>query len=308
MKIGIAFPQYEIGSDPGAIKAFGQAAEQLGFDYILFYDHVVGQPRHRGPENYDHTYDFHEPLVTSAFLAGVTNRIGLSQGVLIMAQRQTVLLAKQAAEVDVLSGGRLRLVGGIGYQKFEYDALDVDFAARGARSAEQIEVMRALWTQDHVSFSGRFHGFSDIGMRPRPVQRPIPIWLGGHVDAVLRRAARLADGFLVSSKSMATQSQVTLVEARAVRDRLHLYLREAGRDPAAFGFECRVAMANWRNSLAANPSVPRVVDTSPEQCAAELADWAALGATHMSFNTIDAGLATVDAHVGAMQRFMSARA
>ncbi len=309
MKVGIVFPQYEIDADGGAIKAFAQAAEELGFDYIVFYDHVVGQPPFRNPDNYDHTYNFHEPLVTSGFMAGVTSRIGFSQGVLILAQRQTVLMAKQAAQVDVLSGGRLRIVGGTGYQKFEYEALDISehYDARGARSAEQIEVMRALWTQDYVTFKGRFHNFTDIGMRPQPVQRPIPIWLGGHIEAVYKRAAKLADGFTLSSKSRVTNNQMSLAEARDVRLRLDHHLKAAGRDPASFGYESRVAIANWRNSYATNRSVPRVIDTEPEECAALLAEWAAVGATHMYFSTIDAGFSTVDQHVAYMRRFAQAR-
>jgi probable F420-dependent oxidoreductase len=305
MQIGVVFPTYEIGTDPEAIKAFGQAADELGFDYLLVYDHVVGSPPQPGRlAYYDETTDFHEPLILSAYLAGVTKRIAFSQGILILPQRQTVLLAKQAAEIDVLSKGRFRLAGGIGYQEFEYEALGVDYQARGARSEEQIIVMRRLWTESVVTFHGRFHRLDAVGIRPLPVQRPIPVWLGGKVDAVLRRAARVADGFAFSPKSK-SPGPASIEEASEVLATLRKYLVEAGRDPAQFAFEARVNMCDWRNWLDSKPDVPRTIARTPEACAEALPDWRAMGATHMAFASVDTGF-DADGHIEAMRQFMAA--
>src|SRR5947207_13234197 len=205
MRIGVVFPQTEIGDDPIAIRDYAQAAEQLGYQHLLIYDHVLGasianRPDWRGPYTSDTL--FHEPFVLFGYLAGLTKRIELVTGVIVLPQRQTALVAKQAAEIDVLSGGRLRLGIGVGWNEVEYEALGQDFHTRGRRSVEQIAVLRALLTQEVVDFHGHWHHITHAGLNPQPVQRPIPIWFGVGSsqnpyppEAVLRRVARLADGW-----------------------------------------------------------------------------------------------------------------
>ena len=231
MQIGVVFPQLEIGSDPVAIRDYAQAAESLGYDHLLVYDHVLGANREthewlRGP--YRHPDAFHEPFVLFGYLAGLTRKIELVTGILILPQRQTALVAKQAAEVDVLSGGRLRLGIGIGWNSVEYEALNEDFTNRGRRSEEQIEVMRALWTNDLVTFKGRWHTITDAGINPLPVQRPIPIWFGGYDDRVLRRIGRIGDGWIIAGGGNTPTPEVT-----SAVDRVKRYTRDAGRDPSA---------------------------------------------------------------------------
>ena len=231
MRIGCTFPQQDIGNDPSALRDFAQAAESLGYSHITIYDHVLGAvhagraPALEGP--YTPEDAFHEPFVALAFLAAVTSRIELCTGVLVLPQRQTVLAAKQAAELDILSRGRLRLAVGTGWNYVEYQGLGMDWNSRGVRYEEQIELMRKLWTEPVLDYSGRFHRIDRAGILPRPA-RPIPIWLGGAHDRVLRRAARLGDGFLFSRGGPRS-----LASARIVRD----YVSQNGRDPAKFGIE-----------------------------------------------------------------------
>ena len=210
MRLGVVFPQTEIGTDPGPIRAFAQAAEELGYLHILAFDHVLGADiRDRPGWNgaYDYTHLFHEPFVLFGYLAAVTSRAELVTSVLILGQRQTALVAKQAAEVDVLTGGRLRLGIGIGWNEVEYEALNENFHNRGARSEEQVALMRALWTQEVVNFDGRWHKVTAAGINPLPVQRPISVWFGGRADAVLRRIARIGDGFIMSSNQPPQRAQ-----------------------------------------------------------------------------------------------------
>src|SRR4030088_2920597 len=200
MRIGVVFPQTEIGAEAGAARAYVQRVDELGFRHLLAYDHVVGADPavHAGWAGpYDVHTTFHEPLVMFGYLAAVTTTLELVTGVIILPQRQAVLVAKQAAEVDLLSEGRLRLGVGLGWNAVEYEALGENFTNRGKRSEEQIAVMRALWTQDVVDFHGRWHHISHAGLNPLPIQRPIPLWLGGGrpgVEAVIERIGRLADG------------------------------------------------------------------------------------------------------------------
>ena len=197
MKPNAFFPSLDIGTDPAKIRDWAQAAEDLGYAYIEVPDHVFGAKGRDGwVPLYNEKDPFHETFVTLGFLAAVTKTIGLSTGILIAPQRQTGVIAKQAAEVDILSGGRLRLGIGVGWNHVEYAALGVDWKTRGARQAEQVEVLRRLWSGDLVSFTGRFHNLQDVSIVPPPVQRPIPIWFGGSSDAVIRRAARLGDGWM----------------------------------------------------------------------------------------------------------------
>src|SRR2546421_9219058 len=203
MHYGVVFPQIEFGNDIQAIKDYAQTAEALGYDYLLVYDHVLGahpnrEPKLTGP--YTHEHPFHEPMVLFGFLAGVTTRLQLTTGIVILPQRQTVLVAKQAAEIDVLSGGRLRLGIGLGWNYVEYEALGENFKNRGIRVEEQIAVLRKLWTEPLVNFHGTYHVINNAGLTPLPVQRPIPIWFGGSAEPALRRAARLGDGWMPAGR------------------------------------------------------------------------------------------------------------
>ncbi|HEX9921222.1 MAG TPA: LLM class F420-dependent oxidoreductase, partial [Anaerolineae bacterium] len=194
MKLGVVFPQTEIGHDPAMIKDYVQTAEGLGYAYLLAYDHVLGaNPDRPGGWQGPYTYrdSFHEPLVLYGYLAGLTQTIEFVSGILILPQRQTVLVAKQAAQVDLLSGGCLRLGVGIGWNAVEFEALGQDFHTRGKRIEEQVTLLRELWTKPLVTFEGAGHTISAAGLNPLPVQRPIPIWFGGMADVVLRRTARL---------------------------------------------------------------------------------------------------------------------
>jgi probable F420-dependent oxidoreductase len=282
MRIGVVFPQTEIGADPYYIKDFAQTAEELGFAHILAYDHVIGanpasRPGWKPP--YSHLDIFHEPFVLFSYLAGVTTKIELVTGVIILPQRQTVLVAKQAAALDVLSGGRLRFGIGIGWNPVEYEALGEDFQNRGRRSEEQIEVLRRLWTQELVNFEGRWHKITDAGIKPLPVQRPIPIWFGGGDERALSRLAKLGDGWfpLLGPDE----------KCRAAIEKIRGFAKEAGRDPNAIGIEGRISYGQG----------------APETWTRDLQSWNSLGATHVSFNTMKAGLNSPSAHIEAMRRF-----
>jgi probable F420-dependent oxidoreductase len=283
MKIGVVFPQTEIGNDPLVIRDYAQAVEGSGYDHLLAYDHVLGahpdrfEGRFRPP--YSHETPFHEPMVLFGYLAGLTSRIELVTGVLILPQRQTALVAKQAAEVDVLTGGRLRLGVGIGWNHVEYEALAEDFHNRGRRIEEQIAVMRRLWTEPLIDFDGKWHHIERAGINPMPVQRPIPVWMGGMAEPVLKRAARIADGWFPQFRPSP--------QAKETIERLHGHLRHAGRDPVEFGIEGRISVFN----------------TPEAEWAAVLEAWRGLGATHVTFNTMNVGLATPDAHLAAVRRF-----
>ena len=280
MRIGVTFPQTELGGDPSAVRTYGQRVEELGFSHVLVYDHVVGADPavHQGWAGpYDVHTTFHEPLVMFGYLAAVTTTLELVTGVIILPQRQAVLVAKQAAEVDLLSGGRLRLGVGLGWNTVEYEALNEDFTNRGRRLGEQIDVMRRLWTEQTVTFGGKHHRVTGAGLAPMPVQRPIPVWVGAASRPALERAGRLADGWF----PMETSPGAKLDESRDTVTRAAI---AAGRDPSTIGMEGRVA---WQGDA------QRVVD--------ELAQWAQSGATHMSVNTMGAGLRTVDEHLAALE-------
>jgi len=283
MNIGVVFPQVEIGNDPAAIRDYAQAVEAMGYTHILAFDHVLGanpasHPSLKGPYTYRHP--FHEPFVLYGFLAAVTRRVELVTGIVILPQRQTALVAKQAAAVDVLSGGRLRLGVAVGWNFVEYEALGEDFTTRGQRIEEQIEVMRALWTKELVTVRGRWHRITDAGINPPPVQRPIPIWIGGESERAVRRGARLADGWMPHFRPGP--------QAQEVVDRVHGWVKEAGRDPARFGIEGRFALAQ----------VPR------DQWGKELAAWRAMrGVTHVCVHTVGLGLESPADHVETLRRF-----
>jgi probable F420-dependent oxidoreductase len=278
MRVGVVFPQTELGGDPGAVRAYGQRVEELGFTHLLVYDHVVGADPavHKGWNGpYDVHTTFHEPFVMFGYLAAVTRALELVTGVIILPQRQTALVAKQAAEVDLLSEGRLRLGIGVGWNAVEYEALGQDFSKRGKRSAEQIALLRRLWTEPTVTFDGDFDRVTGAGLAPLPVQRPIPVWIGAASAPGYERAGRLADGWF---PMMAPGPE--LDDARAVVERA---AAGAGRDPATIGMEGRV---NWRDD--------------GEAVINELEAWARAGASHVSVNTMSAGLRTVDDHLAAL--------
>lgn len=289
MQLGVTFPQTEIGADPVALRDYAQAAEDLGFAHLIVYDHVIGADaqKHEGwAGGYTSKDMFHEPFVLFGYLAALTQRLELVTAVLILGQRQTALVAKQAAEVDVLSGGRIRLGIGVGWNHVEYEALGEDFHTRGRRSEEQVELLRALWTQEVIDFKGHWHRVTHAGINPLPVQRPIPIWIGagGRTHQVppevsLRRIGRIADGWF---PQFPPDDQ-----GREIIARVHGYAREAGRDPAAMGMEGRINMA----------------DGPAEFWATRAKEWEGLGATHFSMNTMRAGLKSPQEHIDAIRQF-----
>lgn len=286
-------PSTEIGNDPGAIRHWAQAVEELGFDYAAFVDHVLGpQQQDRDPAlwaPYDHTNLFHEPLVLAGFFAAATSTLEFQTNVVILPQRQVALLAKQCAEVAGLSGGRFRLGVGSGWNYVEYEALGVPWEGRGALMDEQIEVMRRLWTEELVDFDGDFHRIDRAAIAPRP-DAPVPIWFGGFADVALRRAARLGDGFTFTSSGGDTVETL---------ERLRTHIDAAGRDPGAFPVEFAIAFSSgpqrWERAM------QRAVDHH---------------VTHVSVNTMIAGaefygttppdLRTVDDHIAALEQFLSA--
>jgi probable F420-dependent oxidoreductase len=284
VQIGVTFPQTEIGTDPKTIRDYAQVAEDLGYEHLLAYDHVLGaDPTNReGWRGYTHQTMFHEPLTLFGYLAAVTQRLELVTGVIVLPQRQTALVAKQAAEVDVLSSGRLRLGVGIGWNAVEYEALGEDFSTRGARIEEQIEVMRLLWTKEVVSYEGEYHHIDEAGINPLPVRRPIPVWMGARADVGLRRTARVAEGWFPLGPLDDRMRE-------AVK-RLRHYVEEAGRDPESVGIEARLDMSR----------VPQ------EEWVPQTEAWRSLGATHISINTMNAGLGSPQEHIEAIQRYKEA--
>jgi len=298
MRIGVVFPQIEIGSDPAAVRAFAQAADDLGFDFLSAYDHVVGASaaaydKKRLPGPYRERHLFHEPLVLFGYLAGITRRIELATGILVLPQRQTVLVAKQAAEVDILSGGRLRLGVGTGWNDVEYTALNVPFAQRGKRIEQQVNLLRALWTQDLVEFEGDYDHVPNAGINPLPVQRPIPLWFGGTDERVIQRVGVMGDGWMPLFKQFEPGMARALsseLSPQEMFERMRGYARTAGRDPATIGIECRISYsrqdeADWHRTAGI---------------------FRAAGATHLSLVTMNAGFISPDQHIDAMVRMRAA--
>jgi probable F420-dependent oxidoreductase len=265
MQIGVVFPQTEIGPEPAVVREYAQVAESSGFAHLMVYDHVLGastvnRPDFRGP--YTDKSLFHEVFVLFGYLAGVAPGLELVTGVVILPQRQTALVAKQAAEIDVLTGGTLRLGVGIGWNEVEYVGLNERFDNRGRRMEEQIEVMRALWTEPVVDYTGRYHRIPEAGILPQPVQRPIPVWIGGYADVVMERIGRLADGWFPGSQpGDALEHSRSLVIASA---------EAAGRDPASIGMEGRISL----------------VPDAEDEWIAQTEAWRNAGATHMAINTM----------------------
>jgi len=274
MKLGVVFPQTEISADPDIIAAFATTAESVGYDHMLAYDHVLGantasRPDWQGP--YTTKSMFQEPFVLFSYLAGLTKTIEFVTAVIILPQRQTVLVAKQAACVDSISRGRLRLGIGTGWNDVEYEALGENFKNRGERSEEQIALLRHLWKDEAISFQGKWHKVTDAGLNPLPERRNMPIWLGGMAPQVIDRVGRIADGwFPFVNKGLAGQIE-----------QMHKSARDAGRDPASIGVECIVA-----------------TDTSADQ----LKSLQDQGVTHFALVTMNQGLANPQAHIDAIKQ------
>ena len=284
MKLGIVFPHHEIGTDPGAVKAYAQGAEALGAEHMLIYDHVLGADPDRpggwtGP--YDKDVAFHEPFTVFSFMAAVTSTIEFATCVLILPQRQTALVAKQAAELAILSGNRFRLGIGTGWNEVEYEALDVPFAARGRRQEEQVEVLRQLWVSDNLTFSGTFHTVTRASILPRP-ERTIPIWFGGSAPALLRRCALLGDGWFPLGGPGAGSTNAL----RVLRD----HRQAAGLSWDGFGIQ---AQAQCRGGNA-------------ERWRKHAERWRQLGCTHLAVATHNAGNISVDDHLAAAGAYFDA--
>jgi len=284
MKFGAVLPHHEIGTDPGALRDYAQGLEEAGVDHLLVYDHVLGADPDRpggwqGP--YDKDVAFHEPLTTFAFLAGVTRRLEFMSAVLILPQRQTALVAKQAAEVANLSRGRLRLGIGSGWNQVEYEALGVPFAGRGRRQEEQVALLRHLWHEDSVSFDGDYHQVTAAGINPLPVE-PIPIWFGGGAPALLDRCAGLGDGWipLGGPSDKARTAIETMARIRA----------EAGRDEEPFGIQAQAQFAGG----------------DPERWRKHAEKWREIGATHLAVATHNAGPTDAEGHVKRVRHYLEA--
>ena len=283
MQVGVTFPQNEIGADPIVIRDYAQAVEGLGYNHLVVFDHVLGADITNRPGWKGYTYRdmFHEPFVLFGYLAALTH-LELVPAVIILPQRQTALVAKQAAEVDILTGGKLRLGVGVGWNPVEYEALGEDFHMRGRVIEEQIEVLRLLWSQETMSYKGRFHTITEAGLNPLPIRRSIPIWMGGSADVLLRRTARMGDGWFPQGPP--GDQMLEDIE------RLRHYIREAGRDPGSVGIEARM---NAREG-------------DLDEWVRQTEGWRDLGATHISMNTMGAGFKSPDEHIEAIRRYKEA--
>ena len=282
MRIGAVYPQTEFSDDPVAIRDYAQAIEALGYTHVLAYDHVLGaNPDRPGGWTGPYTYEtsFQEPFLLFSFMAAVTTTLEFATGIIILPQRQTALVAKQAASLDVLCGGRFRLGVGIGWNEVEYTALNEDFHTRGKRLEEQLEVMNLLWTQRLVTFEGKWHNIPDAGLKPMPIQQPIPVWFGGHADGMLRRCAKWGAGWMPNFR--------TVEQAASALATLDGFLKAEGRTRRDLGIEPRVSYGKgdegaWRTWID---------------------EWKGEGATHMTVNTMGCGFTTPDEHVNALRQF-----
>jgi probable F420-dependent oxidoreductase len=282
MHVGVVLPQTEIGTDAASVRDYAQAAQDLGFEHIVTSDHVLGadpagHPGWSRPQV--HTTVVHEPFVLLGFISGIAPKLGLLTSVVILPQRQTALVAKQAAEVDVLSDGKLRLGVGIGWNPVEFEGLNENFKNRARRFEEQFDLMRKLWTEQSLSYNGEHHTITSAGISPLPIQRPIPLWVGASAEAAVKRATRIADGYLPLAPIIGTSGfEETMEKVRG-------WLQEAGRDPASFGVEARL----------------NATTGTPDDWRKTVEQWRGLGATHLSVGTGGAGLSGVDAHIGRLR-------
>ncbi len=292
LQFGVTLPLTDVGGAPETVRRLAQTAEAMGYHHLGAADHVLGANVANRPE-WDLTRNtskdlFHDPFVLFGFLAGCTERIGFSTQVMILPQRQTALVAKQAASLDVLSGGRFRFGVGVGWNPVEFQALGEDFSNRGRRSAEQVRLMRRLWAEPHVTFQGRWHDVDDAGINPLPAARRIPVWFGGHHDVTLRRIAELGDGWIMNAHPQGPAAAAEFAKLRG-------YAEAAGRDPAEIGLEVWVSTA----------------EGGPDDWRRAAEGWAALGVTHITLNTAYGRLhheripeRTLDAHLAAMEAYL----
>ena len=285
MRLGVVFPQTEIGPDPDLVRTYAQAVEQMGYQHLVFYDHVLGASPER-PEKlngpYTHLDQFHEVFVVMGYLAACTTDLELVCEVLVLPQRQTALVAKQAAEVATLSRGRLRLGVGIGWNHVEYESLGQSFHDRGNRIEEQVELLRQLWSEPVTRFDGRYHQVRDAGINPLPPLGRIPLWMGGTADVVLRRAARLADGWMTQERPGSGFEEAW--------DKVRGYLKDNGRDPQDFGVAARITLKPDDTHTSIGHGV----------------QWRQCGATHLSLNTMGLGLGALDEHLELLRSFKQA--
>lgn len=281
MKFGAVFPQIEIGTDPIALRDYAQGVEELGFDYILAYEHILGIDVAQYPDKkfiYSHEDQFHEPFVLFSYLAAFTKRVEFVTGILILPQRDIRLVAKQAAQLSLVSSGRFRMGVGAGWNQPEATSLGTDFRTRGKRMEEQLELLQELWSKPLVNFKGEFHQVQNAGLNPLP--NPVPqLWVGGVADAVLRRAAKHGQGWMPATLP-AGKEQETI-------DKLMTYLSEAGKDSKNFGLDSRIVLAQH----------PR------DQWGPFFERWKSWGATHFRCNTMNYGCKTVDDHLKALETF-----
>lgn len=284
MEFGAVLPHNEIGNDPDAIRAYAQGVEALGATHLLIYDHVLGADPNRpggfkGP--YDKDVAFHEPLTTFAFIAAVTKKLDMMTAVLILPQRQTVLVAKQAAELAVLSSNRFRLGVGTGWNRVEYTGLNEEFSNRGARQSEQVELLRRLWSEDSIDYTGKYHRIDAASIKPRP-QQPVPVWFGGSAPALLDRCARLGDGWipLMGPGEAAAASLATLRKRR----------ESLGLPWAGFGIQAQAQYAGG----------------TPDRWQGHAEKWRHLGATHLAIATHNAGPTDVDGHLSRVREYLDA--
>lgn len=282
MKFGVVYPQTEVEHDPAWIRTFAQSLESLGYDHMLVYEHVLGvDPDHpsavRGPYGIEDT--FLSPLLLFSALALLTEKLEFATGILVLPQRDAILVAKQVATLDVLSGGRLRLGVGVGWNAAEFEALGADFSTRGRRIEEQVNVLRELWTKPVAQFSGEWYQFEHVGIRPMPTQKPVPIWFGGYTDVVLKRVARMGDGWFPGFSDVE--------EAKPALDRLASYVEGQGRRWEDIGIEVRL----------------RYGDGDLDELGAQIEAWFRLGISHLSVNTMRSGLVGQEAHLEAVERF-----
>lgn len=287
LRIGAVFPQTEIGTDRVDISSWIEGARDLGFHHMVAYDHVLnGEQAYHHPKlvgRYDETKPFHEVMVLFGYMAAIAPEMEAVSGVVILPQRQTALVAKQASTVDILTGGRFRLGVGIGWNDIEYQGLNEEFRNRGRRVEEQIDLLRTLWQDPLISYDGQWHTIDHAGLAPLPLQRPIPIWIGGSADVALQRAARLADGFFSNS---GVNLEPSSHEVTVIRNEL----TRIDRDPATFGFEPRLNLAEDSED-----AWQRAIDW-----------WQEAGATHVSINTMGAGCTSIEEHLAGLARVKQA--
>ena len=284
MRIGAVFPQTEAGTDIGAVTDYIQNVESLGFDHVLAFDHVLGanaSSRAGWSGAYQHTDSFYEPMTFYSYVAAITSRLDLATGVIILPQRQTALFAKQSATLDLISGGRLRLGIGTGWNQVEYEALGENFHNRGKRSEEQIDLLRKLWSQELVTFEGKFHTVTDAGLNPLPPERSIPICFGGMADPVLERVAKIGDGWLPLG-SPNDKLKISF-------DTLKKYLDQNSKSMSDIGVEAMISLKN---------------SDSDTDIRKDLSSWAEMGTTHISINTMNCGLKFPGEHIKAISNFI----